>query len=199
MGTPYTLSVVLASLVRSRSGVFLQLSLEYSKSGSTAHPQVGFKPTGRSMPTRQRTSVRSAVSSMSLPLATFQLRKSVQSANSNSHLQSREDRVRILTSVRMVTDPGLIVIENTEAFAGWRLFAAEPRILEVRIESTPTSRFTPTGRSVPTRQRTSVEVGCVLNAATISDVPAAQVGPLRTRTPIHRVEKTEPGFSPAFV
>ena len=28
--------------VRSRSGVFLQLSLEYSKSGSTAHPQVGF-------------------------------------------------------------------------------------------------------------------------------------------------------------
>ena len=27
------------------------------------------------------------------------------------------------------------------AFARWRLFAAEPRILEVRIDSTPTSRF----------------------------------------------------------
>ena len=53
---------------------------------------------------------------MSQQLATFQLRKSVQSANSNSHLQGREGRVRILTSVRMVTDPGLIVIENTEAF-----------------------------------------------------------------------------------
>ena len=47
----------LASSVRSRSGVFLQLSLEYSKSGLTAHPQVVFTPTGRSVPTRQRTSV----------------------------------------------------------------------------------------------------------------------------------------------
>ena len=50
-------------------------------------------------------------------LATFQLRKSAQSANTNSHLQSREGRARTLTSVRMVADPGLIVIENTEAFA----------------------------------------------------------------------------------
>ena len=31
---------------------------------------------------------------------------------------------------------------------------------------------------MPTRQRTSVEVGYVLNVATISDVPAAQVGSL---------------------
>ena len=69
------------------------------------------------MPTRQRTSVRSAVSSMSQQLATFQLRRSVQSANSNSHLQSREGRVRTLTIVRMVPDPGLIVIENTETLA----------------------------------------------------------------------------------
>ena len=42
MGTPYTLSVFLALSVRSRSDVFSRLSLEYSKSGSTAHPQVGF-------------------------------------------------------------------------------------------------------------------------------------------------------------
>ena len=68
------------------------------------------------------------------------------------------------------------------AFAERRFFAAEPRILEVRIDSTPTSQFfTPTGRSVPTRQRTSVEVGCVLNdVATISDVSAAQVWFTRT-------------------
>ena len=31
---------------------------------------------------------------------------------------------------------------------------------------------------MPTRQRTSVEVGCVLNVATISDVSTAQVGSL---------------------
>ena len=36
--------------------------------------------------------------------------------DSESHSQSREDRVRILAVVRLVTDPGLIVIENTEAF-----------------------------------------------------------------------------------
>ena len=35
--------------------------------------------------------------------------------DSESHSQSREDRVRILTVVRLVTDPGLIVIEDAEA------------------------------------------------------------------------------------
>ena len=34
-----------------------------------------------------------------------------------------------------------VVFSVVGAFAEWRLFAAEPRILEVRIDSTPTSRF----------------------------------------------------------
>ena len=34
-----------------------------------------------------------------------------------------------------------VVFSVVGAFAGWRLFVAEPRIFEVRIDSTPTSRF----------------------------------------------------------
>ena len=74
------------------------------------------------------------MSSMSQQLATFQLRKSVQSANSNSHLQGREDGVRIFTVVRMVTNPGLIAKENTEAFtATVAPFAIAVASIDVRL------------------------------------------------------------------
>ena len=87
MGTPYMPSVVLALSVRSRSDVFLQLSLEYSKSRSTAHPQVGLRRQVGLCPRDNGRVLRSAVSSMSQQLVTSQLRKS----GSLGHAEERSE------------------------------------------------------------------------------------------------------------